>query len=68
MTKNRQGLNLDLLSLSKRKRKMNYSKNPSKTEKAPRVPHSPKQINLQEFQFFPERLQALENRNTMLTE
>ncbi|KAH8116671.1 hypothetical protein DFH11DRAFT_1582248, partial [Phellopilus nigrolimitatus] len=66
MAKNRHGLNLDLLSLSKRKHKMNYSENPSKTERGPRVLHSPKQITLQEFQFFPERLQALKNRNTML--
>ncbi|KAH8104403.1 slide-domain-containing protein [Phellopilus nigrolimitatus] len=35
---------------------------PSKTEKAPRVPRAPKQINLQEFQFFPERLHALQER------
>ncbi|KAH8104394.1 ISWI, HAND domain-containing protein [Phellopilus nigrolimitatus] len=35
---------------------------PSKTEKAPRVPRAPKQINLQEFQFFPEWLQALQEQ------
>lgn len=52
----RQNLSLDLLSLSKRERKLNYSVDayyketmragPSKPEKAPRVPRAPKQINL----------------------
>ncbi|PAV22924.1 SNF2 family DNA-dependent ATPase [Pyrrhoderma noxium] len=70
--KNRQNLSLDLLSLSKRERKLNYSVDayyketmragPSKPEKAPRVPRAPKQINLQEFQFFPEELQSLQER------
>ncbi|KAH8101052.1 hypothetical protein DFH11DRAFT_1668995, partial [Phellopilus nigrolimitatus] len=69
-----QKVSLDLLSLSKCERKMNYFMDaynketmrvgPSKTEKAPLLPHSPKQ----EFHFFPERFQVLKNRNTMLTE
>ncbi|KAI5120574.1 hypothetical protein M0805_002524 [Coniferiporia weirii] len=70
--KNRQNLGMSLLSLSKRERKLNYSVDayyketmragPSKTEKTPRVPRAPKQLNLQEFQFFPDRLQVLQER------
>lgn len=52
----RKTLNLNMLSLSKRERKMNYSVDsyfkdtlragPSKTEKAPKMPRAPKQIQM----------------------
>lgn len=52
----RQNLSLDILSLSKRERKLNYSVDayyketmragPSKTEKVPKAPRAPKQLNL----------------------
>ncbi|KAG7100193.1 hypothetical protein E1B28_001970 [Marasmius oreades] len=65
-------LNLNLLSLSKRERKSNYSVDnyfkdtlragPSKVEKGPKVPKAPKQIAIQDFQFFPPALAALQER------
>ena len=86
----RANLNLSLLSLNKRERKLNYSVDSyfkdtlragqPKTEKAPRVPRAPKQVQMyvcftdsrnidinamrfrQEFQFFPERLSELQER------
>ncbi|KLO15808.1 SNF2 family DNA-dependent ATPase [Schizopora paradoxa] len=68
----RQALGLNLLSLSKRERKLNYSVDayyketmragPSNKDKPARVPRAPKQINTQEFQFFPERLLDLQER------
>ena len=52
----RKSLNLNMLSLSKRERKLNYSVDsyfkdtlragPSKTEKAPKLPRAPKQIQM----------------------
>jgi len=52
----RKALNLNMLSLSKRERKLNYSVDsyfkdtlragPSKTEKAPKMPRAPKQIQM----------------------
>jgi len=52
----RKALNFNMLSLSKRERKLNYSVDsyfketmragPSKTEKAPKVPRAPKQIQM----------------------
>ncbi|KDQ53568.1 hypothetical protein JAAARDRAFT_72523 [Jaapia argillacea MUCL 33604] len=66
----RKPLNFNLLSLSKRERKTNYSVDsyfketmragPSKTEKAPKMPRAPKQISIQDFQFFPPRLAELQ--------
>ncbi|KAI0066748.1 hypothetical protein BV25DRAFT_1972636 [Artomyces pyxidatus] len=68
----RKALNFNPLSLSKRERKLNYSVDsyfketmragPSKTEKAPKVPRAPKQIQLQDFQFFPPRLAELQEQ------
>ncbi|KAH7920364.1 hypothetical protein BV22DRAFT_1039935 [Leucogyrophana mollusca] len=68
----RKGLNFNMLSLSKRERKTNYSENnyfkeafragPSKTEKAPKVPRAPKQIQIQDFQFFDPALAQLQER------
>ncbi|KAJ8085234.1 chromatin remodeling complex Adenosinetriphosphatase [Marasmius tenuissimus] len=65
-------LNFNLLSLSKRERKSNYSVDnyfkdtlragPSKVEKGPKVPKAPKQITVQDFQFFPPELTALQER------
>ncbi|KAH9077177.1 P-loop containing nucleoside triphosphate hydrolase protein [Lactarius deliciosus] len=68
----RKPLNFNTLSLSKRERKLNYSVDgyfketmragPSKTEKAPKLPRAPKQISLQDFQFFPPKLAELQER------
>ncbi|KAF8421721.1 HAND-domain-containing protein [Boletus edulis BED1] len=68
----RKTLNLNMLSLSKRERKLNYSVNsyfkdtlrtgPSKTEKAPKMPRAPKQIQVQDFQFFDPALAQLQER------
>ncbi|KAK7470113.1 chromatin remodeling complex Adenosinetriphosphatase [Stygiomarasmius scandens] len=68
----RKGLNLNLLSLSKRERKSNYSVDnyfkdtlragPSKPDKGPKLPKAPKQLNIQDFQFFPPELAALQER------
>ncbi|KAF9237041.1 SNF2 family N-terminal domain-containing protein [Melanogaster broomeanus] len=68
----RKSLNLNLLSLSKRERKTNYSVDsyfkdtlragPSKTEKAPKAPRAPKQIQIQDFQFFDPALAQLQER------
>ncbi|KAF9257203.1 hypothetical protein L218DRAFT_1081033 [Marasmius fiardii PR-910] len=65
-------LNFNLLSLSKRERKSNYSVDnyfkdtlragPSKVEKGPKIPKAPKQISIQDFQFFPPELAALQER------
>lgn len=61
-----------MLSLSKRERKSNYSVDnyfkdtlragSSKIEKAPKLPRAPKQIAIQDFQFFPPQLAALQER------
>ncbi|KAG6331414.1 hypothetical protein ID866_7673 [Astraeus odoratus] len=68
----RKGLNLNMLSLSKRERKTNYSVDsyfkdtlragPSKTEKAPKIPRAPKQVQIQDFQFFNPALAQLQER------
>ncbi|PPQ77798.1 hypothetical protein CVT24_005896, partial [Panaeolus cyanescens] len=72
----KKGLNLHLLSLSKRERKSNYSVDSyfkdtlraggtggqSKVEKAPKIPRAPKQIQIQDFQFFPAELGELQER------
>ncbi|RDB30756.1 ISWI chromatin-remodeling complex ATPase ISW2 [Hypsizygus marmoreus] len=65
-------LNFNLLSLSKRERKSNYSVDnyfkdtlragPSKPEKTAKVPRAPKQISIQDFQFFPPELAVLQER------
>ncbi|KAF5385038.1 hypothetical protein D9615_000870 [Tricholomella constricta] len=65
-------LNFNLLSLSKRERKSNYSVDnyfkdtlragPSKPDKAVKVPRAPKQISIQDFQFFPPELAVLQER------
>ncbi|KAJ3509479.1 hypothetical protein NLJ89_g5204 [Agrocybe chaxingu] len=68
----KKALNFNLLSLSKRERKSNYSVDnyfkdtlragPSKVDKAPKIPRAPKQITVQDFQFFPPELAALQER------
>lgn len=68
----RKQLTLGLLSLSKRERKSNYSVDnyfkdtlragPSKPEKAAKIPRAPKQIAIQDFQFFPPELAQLQER------
>ncbi|KAI0721210.1 P-loop containing nucleoside triphosphate hydrolase protein [Fomitopsis betulina] len=68
----RKSLQLNPLALSKRERKLNYSVDgyfkdamragPSKTEKAAKIPRAPKQIQLQDFQFFPPRLAELQEQ------
>ncbi|PPR03483.1 hypothetical protein CVT26_007889 [Gymnopilus dilepis] len=68
----KKSLNFNLLSLSKRERKSNYSVDnyfkdtlragPSKVDKAPKIPRAPKQIAIQDFQFFPEELAELQER------
>ncbi|KAJ7590813.1 P-loop containing nucleoside triphosphate hydrolase protein [Mycena floridula] len=68
----RKSLNFNLLSLSKRERKSNYSVDnyfkdtlragPSKPDKGPKLPRAPKQITIQDFQFFPPQLAALQER------
>ncbi|KAL0577835.1 chromatin remodeling complex Adenosinetriphosphatase [Marasmius crinis-equi] len=68
----KKALNFNLLSLSKRERKSNYSVDnyfkdtlragPSKVEKGPKMPKAPKQITIQDFQFFPSELAALQER------
>ncbi|KAI6030006.1 P-loop containing nucleoside triphosphate hydrolase protein [Pisolithus marmoratus] len=67
----RKGLNLNI-SLSKRERKTNYSVDsyfkdtlragPSKPEKAPKLPRAPKQVQIQDFQFFNPALAQLQER------
>ncbi|KAI5991718.1 SNF2 family N-terminal domain-containing protein [Pisolithus orientalis] len=67
----RKGLNLNI-SLSKRERKTNYSVDsyfkdtlragPSKPEKAPKLPRAPKQVQIQDFQFFNPTLAQLQER------
>ena len=69
---NRKTLQFNPLALSKRERKLNYSVDsyfketmragPSKTEKPPKIPRAPKQIQMQDFQFFPPRLAELQER------
>ncbi|KAF7356732.1 hypothetical protein MVEN_01008100 [Mycena venus] len=71
-TGQRKALNFNLLSLSKRERKSNYSVDsyfkdamrtgPVKTEKGPKLPRAPKQIQVQDFQFFPPELSILQER------
>ncbi|KAJ7760399.1 P-loop containing nucleoside triphosphate hydrolase protein [Mycena metata] len=68
----RKPLNFNLLSLSKRERKTNYSvdsyfkdamgKGPVKPEKGPKLPRAPKQVQVQDFQFFPIELSVLQER------
>ncbi|KAJ4469035.1 SNF2 family N-terminal domain-containing protein [Lentinula edodes] len=68
----RKALNFNLLSLSKRERKSNYSVDnyfkdtlragPSKIEKGPKLPKAPKQVTIQDFQFFPPELSVLQER------
>ncbi|KAF8917277.1 SNF2 family N-terminal domain-containing protein [Mucidula mucida] len=68
----RKNLALNLLSLSKRERKSNYSVDsyfkdtlragPSKPEKGAKIPRAPKQVAIQDFQFFPPELSALQER------
>lgn len=69
---NRKTLQFNPLALSKRERKLNYSVDsyfketmragPSKTEKPPKIPRAPKQIQMQDFQFFPPRLAELQEQ------
>jgi len=71
-TGTKKALNFNLLSLSKRERKTNYSVDsyfkdtlragPSKTDKAPKVPRAPKQVAIQDFQFFDPALAQLQER------
>ncbi|KAJ7126515.1 P-loop containing nucleoside triphosphate hydrolase protein [Mycena crocata] len=71
-TGQRKALNFNLLSLSKRERKSNYSVDsyfkdamrtgPVKTEKGPKLPRAPKQVQVQDFQFFPAELSVLQER------
>ncbi|KAF9041979.1 slide-domain-containing protein [Hymenopellis radicata] len=68
----RKNLTLNLLSLSKRERKSNYSVDsyfkdtlragPAKQDKAAKIPRAPKQVTIQDFQFFPPELSALQER------
>ncbi|KAK7030739.1 SNF2 family N-terminal domain-containing protein [Favolaschia claudopus] len=68
----KKALNFNLLSLSKRERKSNYSVDsyfkdamrtgPVKTEKGPKLPRAPKQISVQDYQFFPAELSVLQER------
>ena len=68
----RKTLQFNPLALSKRERKLNYSVDayfkesmragPSKQEKAPKLPRAPKQLQLQDFQFFPPRLAELQEQ------
>ncbi|KAG6840217.1 hypothetical protein C0991_008138 [Blastosporella zonata] len=68
----KKALNFNLLSLSKRERKSNYSVDnyfkdtlragPSKPEKAAKIPKAPKQVTIQDFQFFPPQLAPLQER------
>ncbi|PIL31136.1 transcription factor [Ganoderma sinense ZZ0214-1] len=69
---NRKALQFNPLALSKRERKLNYSVDsyfketmragPSKTEKPAKIPRAPKQIQMQDFQFFPPRLAELQEQ------
>ncbi|KAJ7077900.1 SNF2 family N-terminal domain-containing protein [Mycena belliarum] len=71
-TGQRKPLNFNLLSLSKRERKSNYSVDsyfkdamrtgPVKPEKGPKLPRAPKQVQVQDFQFFPAELSVLQER------
>ncbi|KDR65685.1 hypothetical protein GALMADRAFT_148502 [Galerina marginata CBS 339.88] len=64
------GLIMSLLSLLKPERKLNCSVDnyfyppcgPSKVDKAPKVPRAPKQIIIQESQFFQDELSVLQGR------
>ncbi|KAF9651344.1 hypothetical protein BDM02DRAFT_3091354 [Thelephora ganbajun] len=68
----RKQLNFNLLSMPKRERKTNYSVDgyfkdamrvgPSKQEKAPKLPRAPKQVQINDFQFFPPKLAELQER------
>lgn len=68
----RKALQFNPLALSKRERKLNYSVDayfkesmragPSKPDKAPKMPRAPKQLQLQDFQFFPSRLAELQEK------
>ncbi|KAJ3557468.1 hypothetical protein NM688_g1461 [Phlebia brevispora] len=68
----RKPLQFNPLALSKRERKLNYSVDAyfkesmragaSKTEKAPKLPRAPKQLQIQDFQFFPPRLAELQEQ------
>ncbi|KAJ7281833.1 SNF2 family N-terminal domain-containing protein [Mycena rebaudengoi] len=71
-TGQRKPLNFNLLSLSKRERKSNYSVDtyfkdtlrtgPAKPDKGPKLPRAPKQIQVNDFQFFPPELSVLQDR------
>ncbi|KIL56280.1 hypothetical protein M378DRAFT_17220 [Amanita muscaria Koide BX008] len=65
----RKTLGLNLLSLSKRERKYNYSVDNYFKDtlrvgpvKPPKLPRAPKQISIQDFQFFPPGLAELQER------
>ncbi|KAF7309662.1 hypothetical protein MIND_00337300 [Mycena indigotica] len=68
----RKALNFNLLSLAKRERKSNYSVDSyfkdamrttgAKPEKGPKLPRAPKQITLQDFQFFDAELHLFQER------
>ncbi|KAH6905750.1 SNF2 family DNA-dependent ATPase [Coprinopsis sp. MPI-PUGE-AT-0042] len=68
----RKPLNLNIISLSKRERKSNYSVDTyfkdtlragtSKKDKEPKLPRAPKQVSIHDFQFFDPRLQELQER------
>ncbi|KAM6503036.1 HAND domain containing protein [Amanita muscaria] len=68
-TQQRKTLGLNLLSLSKRERKYNYSVDNYFKDtlrvgpvKPPKLPRAPKQISIQDFQFFPPGLAELQER------
>ncbi|TRM60158.1 SNF2 family N-terminal domain-containing protein [Schizophyllum amplum] len=70
--RSRKNLNFNMISLAKRERKSNYSVDnyfkdtlragPTKVEKAPKMPKAPKQVAVQDFQFFPQELSQLQDR------
>ncbi|KAJ7767485.1 HAND-domain-containing protein [Mycena maculata] len=71
-TGQRKPLNFNLLSLSKREHKSNYSVDsyfkdamrtgPVKPEKGPKLPRATKQVQVQDFQFFEPELSVLQER------
>ncbi|KDQ18160.1 hypothetical protein BOTBODRAFT_63862 [Botryobasidium botryosum FD-172 SS1] len=71
----RKTIGLNWIQPSKRERKGNYSidnyykeamrAGPSKQEKGPKAPKPPKQLNIQEHQFYPQELEDLRERETL---
>ncbi|KAL1681451.1 SNF2 family N-terminal domain-containing protein [Schizophyllum commune] len=70
--RSKKNLNFNMISLAKRERKSNYSVDnyfkdtlragPAKVDKAPKLPKAPKQVTVQDFQFFPQELTQLQER------